>query len=91
MFSLNTKFFNIILFIYDSSVGKESACNVGDLGSVPGLGRFLGERKGYSLQCSGLENPTDCIVPGLAKCWTHLSDVHFHSGRAGSVAAWASR
>ena len=41
------------------SAGKESACNVGDLGSIPGLGRFSGEGKGYPLQYSGLENPMD--------------------------------
>ena len=40
----------------DSSVEKESACNAGDLGSIPGLGRPPGERKGYPLQFSGLEN-----------------------------------
>jgi len=40
----------------DSSAGKESACNAGDLGSIPGLGRFAGEGKGYPLQYSGLEN-----------------------------------
>ena len=40
-----------------SSVGKESACNAGDLGSIPGLGRSPGEGKGYLLQYSGLENP----------------------------------
>ena len=39
-----------------SSVGKESACNAGDPGSIPGLGRSPGEGKGYSLQSSGLEN-----------------------------------
>jgi len=39
-----------------SSVGKESACNAGDLGSISGLGRFPGEGKGYLLQYSGLEN-----------------------------------
>ena len=44
------------------SVGKESTCNVGDLGPVPGLGRSPGEAKGYSLQYSGLENFMDCIV-----------------------------
>ena len=44
------------------SAGKESACNVGDLGSIPGLGRSPGEGKGYLLQYSGLENPMDCIV-----------------------------
>ena len=42
------------------SAGKESACNVGDLGSIPGLGRSPGEGKGYPLQYSGLENSMDC-------------------------------
>ena len=42
-----------------SSVGKESACNAGDPGSIPGLGRSSGEGKGYPLQCSDLENPMD--------------------------------
>ena len=37
-------------------MGKESACNIGDLGSIPGLGRSPGEGKGYPLQYSGLEN-----------------------------------
>ena len=49
------------------SAGKESACNVGDLGSIPGLERSPGEGKGYPLQCSGLENAMDCIVHGVAK------------------------
>ena len=60
------------------SAGKKSACNVGDLGSIPGLGRSLGERKGYPLQYSGLENSMDCIVHGVAKSRTRLSDFHFH-------------
>ena len=38
------------------SAGKESACKVGDLGLIPGLGRSPLEGKGYPLQCSGLEN-----------------------------------
>ena len=41
------------------SAGKESACNAGDLGLIPGLGRSPGEGKGYSLQYSGLENSMD--------------------------------
>jgi len=49
------------------STGKESACNAGDLGSIPGLGRSPGEGKGYPLQHSGLENSMDCIVHGVAK------------------------
>ena len=40
----------------DTSIGKESTCNVGDLGLIPGLGRSPGEGKGYPLQYSGLEN-----------------------------------
>ena len=51
------------------SAGKESACNVGDLGSIPGLGRSPGEGKGYPLQYSGLENSMDYIVHGVAKTW----------------------
>ena len=43
----------------DSSVGKESACSVGDLGSISGLGKSPGEGKGYPLQYSGLENSMD--------------------------------
>ena len=48
----------------DSSAGKESTCNVGDLGSIPGLGRCPGEGKGYPLQYSSLENSMGCIVHG---------------------------
>ena len=49
------------------SAGKESTCNAGDLDSIPGLGRSPGERNGYLLQCSGLENSTDCITHGVTK------------------------
>ena len=49
------------------SDGKESACNVGDLGSIPRLGRSPGEGKGSHSINSGLENSTDCIVHGVAK------------------------
>ena len=59
------------------SAGKESACNTGDLGSIPGLGRSPGEGKGYPLHCSGLENSMDCIVLGVTKSQTRLSDFHF--------------
>ena len=61
------------------SAPKEPACNVGDLGSIPGLGRSPGEGKGYLLQYSGLENSMDCIVHGVAKSGTQLSDFHFMS------------
>ena len=60
------------------SVGKESACNVGGQGSIPGLGKSLGEGEGYSLQYFGLENSMDCIVHGVAKSLTQLSEFHFH-------------
>ena len=60
------------------SAGKEFTCNVGDLGSIPGLGRSPGEGKGYPLQYSGLENYMDCIVDGVAKSQTQLSNFLFH-------------
>ena len=93
------------------SDGKESACNAGDPGSIPGLGRSPGEGigsplqyswtspvvqmvknlpaiqetwirsrskgKGSPLQYSGLENSRDCIVHGVTKSQTWLSDFHF--------------
>ena len=49
------------------SAGKEPACSVGNLGSIPGLGRSPGEGNGYSLQYSGLENSMDFIVHGVTK------------------------
>ena len=52
------------------SLQQESACNTGDLGSIPGLERSPGEGKGYQLQYSGLENSTDCTVHGVAKSRT---------------------
>ena len=52
------------------SAGKESACNVEDLGSIPGLERSPGEGKGCPLQYSGLENSMDCIVHGVEKSQT---------------------
>ena len=51
---------------------------MGDLGSIPGLGRSAGEGNGYLLQYSGQENSVDCIVHGVTKSWTGLSDFHFH-------------
>ena len=54
----------------DSSAGKESSCNAGDLRSIPGLGRSPGEGRGYPLQYSGPEDSMDCIVHGVAKSRT---------------------
>ena len=58
------------------SAGKESAHNARTLGSILGLGRSPGEEKGYPLHYSGLENSMDCIVHGVAKSRTRLSDSH---------------
>ncbi|CAI9173090.1 unnamed protein product [Rangifer tarandus platyrhynchus] len=66
----------------ESSAGEESACNEGDLGSIPGLGRSPGEGKGYPLQYSVLENSMERIVHGVAKSRTRISDFHFLSERS---------
>ena len=63
----------------NGSDGKESACRAGDLDSVPGLGRFLGEGNGNSLQYSCLKNPIDrgawwATVHGVAESQTWLTD-----------------
>ena len=68
------------------SDSKESACNVGDLGSNPGLGRSPGKVNGYPLQYSGLENPMDreawqATAHGVEKSWTELRDFHSYIGR----------
>ena len=59
------------------SAGKESACNMEDLGSISALERSPGEGKGYPLQYSGLEKSMDCIVHGVTKSQTRLRDFHF--------------
>ena len=63
-----------------SLAGKESACNVGDLGSIPGLGRSPGEAKGYpfSFWFSGLENTMDSMSHGVTKSRTRLRDFHLN-------------
>ena len=65
------------------SDGKESTCNMGDLGSIPGLGRPSGERHSNPLQYSCLENPMDrgawkAVVHGVKKIRTQLSDLAQH-------------
>ena len=65
------------------SDGKESACNAGDLGLIPGLGKIPGEGNGNPLQYSCLENSMDkgawwATVHGVAKSWKRLSDSQFH-------------
>ena len=56
-----------------------NTADVGDLGSILGLGRCPGEGKGYTLQYSGLKNSMDCIVHGVTKNWTQRSDFYTHS------------
>ena len=60
----------------DSSVGKESAYNAGDLGSIPTLGRSPREEKGYPLQYFGLEKSMDCKGHWVTNSQTQLSDFH---------------
>ena len=84
---LGTKFLNALRSTWKlgtsslvaQKVSKESACNAGDLGSIPGSGRSPGKGNGYPLQDSCLENSMDwgdfqAIVQGVAKSWTQLSD-----------------
>ena len=70
---------SVLLGFPGGSAGKQSACNAGDLGSIPRLGRSPGEGKGYPLQYSGLENSMDHIVHEVTKSRTRLSDFHFHT------------
>ena len=74
------------------SDGKESACNEGDLGSVPVLGRSPREGNSNPLYYSCLENPMDggpwqATVYGVAKSWTQLSNFIFHSSKKRCVLA----
>ena len=64
------------------SAAKESTCNVGNLGSIPGLGRYPGEGNGYPLQYFCLENSMgrrawQATVHVVTKSWTRLSNFHF--------------
>ena len=72
------------------SADKESTCNTGNLDSVLSLERSHGEGNSYPLQYSSLENSTKCIVHGVAKNWTQLSDFHvqlsFHTVSGFSIA-----
>ena len=91
----NILYFHILSFLRafpDSSVGKESTYNAGDLDSIPGLGRSPGEEKGYPLQDSGLENSMDCIVHGTAKSQTlpiHFDFTSWPSSGLTSGSGWS--
>ena len=67
----------LLLGFPGGSADEESTCNVGDLGSVPGLAGSPGEGKGYPLQYFDLENSRDCIIHAVVKSQTWLSDFHF--------------
>ena len=69
----------MVIHFPGGSDGKESACNVGDLGSVSGFRRSSGEGKGYPLQYCCLENSMDrrdwqATVHGVPKSWTQMSN-----------------
>ena len=71
------------IYYMGGSDGKESAYNVGDLGSIPGMGRSRGEGDGYPLHYSCLGNPMEggdwrATVQGVAKSRTRLRVQHFH-------------
>ena len=75
------------------SADKEFTWNMGDVGPVPGLGRSPGEGNGQPLQYSSLENFMDCIVHGVSKNQTWLSNFHFYcdlkdSGKELNDNAW---
>ena len=70
--------YNILVGFPHSSVGRESACNAGDLVLIPGLERFPGEGNGNPLQYSCLENPKDrgawwAAVYGVKQSWLSSS------------------
>ena len=70
---------------------KNPPANAGATDSIPGLGRSTGEGKGYPLQYLGLENSMDCIVHGVTKSQTWLSDFHLNTWNLelGHIARWS--
>ena len=66
-----------------ASASKEYTCNAGDLGSIPGSGRYPKEGNDYPLLYSGLENSTDCIIHRVTKSWTQF----FSGSSDGKVSA----
>ena len=75
--------FTLIKETPGSSAGKESSCNAGDPGSIPGSGGPTGEGNGYPSQSSGLENSkgrrnlAGCTVHGIAESWHRLINFNF--------------
>ena len=76
---INLSCYSSMLGFLSNSAGTESACNAGDLGSIPGLERSPGGGNTYPLQYPGLENSINHIVHGVAKSRTRLNDFHFTS------------
>ena len=68
-----------------SSVGKESACNAGDLGSIPGLERSPGEGTGNPLQYSCLENPMDRLQSMGLREWDMTQGLNHHHLHQGDI------
>ena len=88
-------YWDMIFFLHPNistmaQAGKESTCNAGDLGSIPGLGRSPEEGKGYPLQYSGLENSMDCVVHGVTKSWIRLNNLDKHHSYYFGLPRWLS-
>ena len=64
--------FFVFCFVFSIADSKESACNAGDSGSIPGLGRSPGEENDYPLQYSCLENIID------REAWQAMFKFHFY-------------
>ena len=90
IFALNKTMLVFLVYCFDTGLcfqvgfpgglaGKESACSAGDSGSIPGLKRSPGGGNSYLLQNSCLENSMDCIVHGVTKSQTRLSNFHLCS------------
>ena len=74
---MSSAYLKIFIFLPTTLIAAcASSSSADDLVSIHGLGRSPGERNGYPLQYSGLENSMDCIVHGVAKSQTRLSDFH---------------
>ena len=77
------KYYFVAQLVKNSPAMQETACSTGDLGSIPGSGRSLGEGNNNPLQYFCLGNPMDkgaweSTVHGMAKSQTQLSNQHFH-------------
>ena len=89
-------FLNLVFFWHESSIGKESTCNAGDLGSVPGSGRSPGEGIGYPLQYSWSSLVAQLVknLPSMWETWIQSLgwEDPLEKGKAthSSILAWRS-